>query len=255
MRDPRPNSLAGTAASLRRSFDVYYRDRRRIQRMDALHASFVGSGSLAFDIGAHVGDRTGSFLRLGAEVVAVEPQPRPFRALQLLYGSNTDTALVHAAVGAATGTATLRVNSANPTVSTLSVDFVQAASRADGWQGQTWDQTMTVAVTTLDDLIAQHGVPDFVKIDVEGYERDVLEGLSTPLRALSFEVTTIQREVALQCIEALQALGTYRFNLSLGEEHRLQHTDWMTALQMAEAITTLPDDANSGDVYARLVSP
>ena len=43
--------------------------------MDALYARFLRAGDLAFDIGAHVGDRISSFRRLGARVVALEPQP------------------------------------------------------------------------------------------------------------------------------------------------------------------------------------
>jgi len=59
-----------TRLALRRSFDVYYRDRDRTARMDRLHATLIPAGGLVFDIGAHVGDRTGSFLRLGAKVMA-----------------------------------------------------------------------------------------------------------------------------------------------------------------------------------------
>jgi|GEM_PF-2224461 len=73
-RAPRYRERLTRTAAIDRSFDIYYRDRQRTARMDALNAAFVGQGCLAFDIGAHVGDRTGSFSRLGASVVALEPQ-------------------------------------------------------------------------------------------------------------------------------------------------------------------------------------
>jgi len=107
-------------------------------------------------------------------------------------------------------------------------------------------------VTTLDALIATHGRPAFVKIDVEGFEADVIAGLSTPIPALSFEFTTIQRDVAYLCLDRIAALGPYRFNLALGESQVLATRDVITAADMRRTIAALPHDANSGDVYAIL---
>jgi len=235
-----------------RSLDVYYRDDARTQRMDQLHAQLVGQGALVFDIGAHVGDRTASFLRLGAQVVALEPQPRVFRALRLIHGRNPRATLHCAAAGAAPAQITLYLNSENPTVSTASADFIAASKGAQGWQGQVWDREIRVPVTTLDRLIADHGTPDFVKIDVEGHEAAVLAGLRRALPLLSFEFTTIQRSVAYACIDRLGRLGRYQFNLSLGEDHVFEHAEWITADAMRAQIEALPEAANAGDVYARL---
>jgi FkbM family methyltransferase len=220
--------------------------------MDALNAAIVPEGGLVFDIGAHVGDRVASFRRLGARVVAAEPQPAAMRALRLMFGRDPGVTLVGGAVGAAVGTARMFVNTANPTVSTLSEGFIAAADGAPGWEGQAWDGAIDVAVTTLDTLIATHGLPDFIKIDVEGHEPEVLAGLSQTPPALSFEMTTIQRDPALRALDRVASLGPYRFNLSLGETHDLTMEDWVTAGQMADTLRALPHDANSGDIYAKL---
>lgn len=234
-----------------RSLDTYYRDDGRTERMDRLNAQFVKAGDLVFDIGAHVGDRTASFLRLGARVTAVEPQPRVFRALRLMHGRHPNATLRCEAVGAEAGTLEMFLNTDNPTVSTLSQDFVEAAQTAQGWQGQRWDRRITVPVVTLDQLVMDYGVPDFVKIDVEGHEAEVLAGLSTALPQLSFEFTTIQRDVAEACIARLCGLGQYIFNLSLGEDHALPEGAWISGPAMQAKISLLPESANSGDVYAR----
>ena len=142
-----------------------------------------------------MGDRISSFRRLGARVVALEPQPRPARAIRLIHHRDPGVTLRQAAAGERDGEITLHVNSANPTVSTASDDFVRAADGAAGWEGQVWDRTIAVPCVTLDRLIAEHGRPAFIKIDVEGFEDRVLAGLSQPVAALSFEFTTIAREV------------------------------------------------------------
>lgn len=242
----------GTAKSLSRSLRVYHGDTGRNAAMDALYAQFLAPGALAFDIGAHVGDRISSFRRLGARVVALEPQPGPARAIRLIHGRDPEVTLVEAACGDRPGTATLKINSANPTVSTMSGEFVDAARDADGWREQVWDRELTVPCTTLDALIGQHGLPGFIKIDVEGFEAHVLAGLTRTPAALSFEFTTIQRDVAEACLALLEALGPYRFNLALGESQRLVFPEPVSAEAMGSYLRDLPHEANSGDVYAVL---
>jgi FkbM family methyltransferase len=243
---------APVAAAVGRSLQIYHGDPAHRAALDRLYARFVRPGDLVFDVGAHVGDRVSSFRRLGARVVALEPQPGPARALRLIHGRDPQVILRREAAGARVGAVRLLVNSADPTVSTASPDFVRAADGAGGWEGQVWDGALTVPCTTLDALIAAHGRPAFAKIDVEGFEAAVLEGLSTALPALSFEFTTIARDVAGACLARLARLGPYRFNVALGETHSFLREGWIGSDAMAALIENLPYEANSGDVYAVL---
>jgi FkbM family methyltransferase len=241
-----------TARGMIRSLRIYYGDKSRAAAMDRLYGGFVRRGELVFDIGAHVGDRVASIRRLGARVVAVEPQPAMVKVLKLLYGRCADVAIEATAVGRGVGTISLLINADNPTVSTASDAFVGAARDAPGWQTQRWTRSTEVPVTTLDALIDKHGAPAFIKIDVEGFEAEALAGLTRAVKALSFEFTTIQREVALTCIERCIALGYVRFNAALGESQAFVNADWVGSDQIRHWLTSLPHAANSGDIYAAL---
>lgn len=241
-----------TGRAILRSLRIYYGDNDRNKKMDAMYARFLKAGDLAFDVGSHVGDRAGSFLRLGARVVAVEPQPALGSVLNFFYGRKPSFTLVRAAIGAREGEIELKLNTKNPTVATASDDFIKSADAAPGWEGQRWDQTIKVPMTTLDALVARHGKPAFVKIDVEGFEDEVLAGLSQPVSALSLEFTTIQRDVALKAVRRLAAMAPYRFNAALGESQELAHPQGMSADEISRWIAELPVEANSGDVYAAL---
>ena len=144
--------------------------------MDAFYRRFLQPGDLAFDLGSHVGNRIRSWRALGARVVAVEPQPAMVRTLKLLYGRDRNVHILASAVGARDGRMPLHLNLANPTLSTASADFIAHAQAAPSFRGQRWRATIEVPVVSLDGLIAAHGAPNFVKIDIEGHEAEALRG-------------------------------------------------------------------------------
>jgi FkbM family methyltransferase len=216
---------------------------------------FIPKGGLAFDIGAHAGNRVAAFLHLGARVVAVEPQPDFVRLLQRRFGNDSRVTVLPLALGQAPGQAQLLASVRTPTVSTLSADFVRRAAATASFRGVRWDPGPVVQVDTLDALIQRHGRPDFVKIDVEGYELAVLLGLSQPLPALSFEFLPAVRDVALGCIDRLEALAApgaqrYLYAVSLGERQRLLQPQGLPAEAMRAWLLALPANAPSGDVHA-----
>lgn len=242
----------GTVKALSRSLRIYHGDKARHAAMDRLYAAFLKPGDLAFDIGAHLGDRISSFRRLGARVIALEPDPGPARAIRLIHRRDGFVTLVEAACGDHEGSIALRISQADPTASTVSAAFIAAGTRARGGEGQIWDHEITVPCTTLDKLIVRHGLPRLLKIDVEGFEAHVLAGLTRAVPVISFEFKTIRRDVAEACLALLETLGRYRFNIALGETQRLVLAEPVWAEAMGAHLRALPEDIGSGDVYAIL---
>jgi hypothetical protein len=107
-------------------------------------------------------------------------------------------------------------------------------------------------VVTLDKLVSRHGPAAFIKLDVEGSEADALTGLTRPSPTLSFEFTTMQREVAAACIVRCDQLGYTRYNAVVGESLAFVHQGWVSGEEITAWVCALPQHANSGDIYARL---
>ncbi len=246
------SELAGVIRSL-----IIYRARPgRARRMMDFYAGFVHPGALCLDVGAHVGDRLAAFRGLGARVVAVEPQPHLARLLRRFHGSDPDVTILEVALGSAPGEAELRINRRNPTLSSLSPAWLGTVAASPRFPGERWDRIVRVPLVTLDTLIAEYGVPAFAKIDVEGFEQEVLAGLSHPLPALSFEVLPETAEAAVACVWRVAALGPYRFNISPGESFAWGLRDWVGPTEMADWLRRMGQGMEAGekggDVYARL---
>ncbi len=225
----------------------------RQRRMARLYGEFLGPGDVGFDIGAHVGSRVRTWRRLGVRVVAVEPQPDCLRVLRLLYGRDRDVAIVPQAVGAARGRSRLAVSTATPTASSMSPSWVEAVSVDRRFARVHWNRSIDVEVVTLNDLVAMYGKPAFCKIDVEGFEVEVLSGLSSPIRALSFEYLPPAHDLALAAVDRLESLGAYRYNYSAVETMRFTSDRWLDAADLRAVLDQHRPLGRSGDVYARLI--
>ena len=221
------------------------------KKMVRFYSEFIKPGDLCFDIGAHTGNRTGTWLSMGAIVVSAEPHPAFIRLLQKKYAHNPRFLLESKAIGSISGRARLQISRMNPAISTLSDQWKKIMT--DFEPALAWEDCADVEVQTLDELLARYGSPVFCKIDVEGFELEVLSGLSVPVPALSFELFPTTPERTIACIKTIGKLGSYEYNWSLTESFKMKSPSWLNASGMIHTIKSY-SGRKSGDIYARLQS-
>jgi FkbM family methyltransferase len=213
------------------------------------YSRLVRPGELAFDVGANIGARTGMLLNLGCRVLAVEPQPACVAKIREKYKSRGGFLIEQTALGAAVGKATLH-QSATDVLGTLSTDWMERMRESGRFAGTDWSASIEVPVTTMDSLIAKHGTPALVKIDVEGFEEHVLAGLSTPIRCLSLEFAREFLDHTHNCVKKLATLADYAWNYGVGDHDNFALSTWIDGDAMIRHLSTQPDAKLWGDVYA-----
>jgi FkbM family methyltransferase len=218
-------------------------------------------GDLIFDIGANHGAKTDVFLRLGARVVAVEPDETNAMALRQKFLNwrllKKPVVVETKAVSEKSAVELLWIDEPGSAKNTLSQKWVELL-RADPHRfgrSLSFSQQREVRTTTVEDLMAAHGVPAFIKIDVEGAEPRILRGMKRPVPCLSFEVNLPEfRPEGLECISSLHGIDTNgRFNYAVDCAQGLVLDRWIDAAAFARVLGECGD--SSVEVFWKSQSP
>lgn len=223
------------------------------ERLLGFYSQFINKGDFCFDIGASYGNRTDTFLKLGAKVLAIEPQKNEHNFLKRKFGDKI--ILIRKAVGSVCETKKMFLNE-HSALSSLSEEWISKVKDSNRFKNLNWDKSIDVEVITLDYLIDIYGRPDFCKIDVEGYELEVIKGLSKPIKLLSFEFTIPEfTDRAIECINHLSSLGKIICNYSKGESLELGLEEWVDSKNFLELLKIFPSkDIIDGDIYVRFIN-
>ena len=174
--------------------------------------NFFAPGDIYFDVGAHKGNKSDFFISRGFESVLIEPQPNLVEQLIKKYKDEPLVHIIPKGLGKEIDILEMSINSSEPELSTFNEDW-----KLGRFIGKKWAENKDIEITTLDLLIKKYGNPRYIKIDVEGYELEVLRGLSYKVGIISIEFTTEYIKNALKCISYLDELGYTKYNISLAE--------------------------------------
>jgi len=201
-------------------------------------------GDLIFDIGANQGTKTAVFLRLGANVVAVEPDVTNQTVLQQRYLkyrlARRPVAIVGKAVSDKIAVETMWIDEAGSAKNTLNPKWVETLRTDEERFGHslTFAQRTEVETVTLNQLMNEYGDPFFIKIDVEGFELSVLRGLQRPVPYLSFEVNLPEfLPEGLKCVHLLGSMAADgRFNYVVDCQKGLELKQWLPAQEFSNLL-------------------
>ncbi len=239
----------------------FYLDRKNFKRIKNwsytdqkafdFYSRYISSDDLVIDVGANIGNKVKIFLELKARVIAVEPQKNCVKFLGKTFGRHPNLSIEACALGSKEEFLEISIASSS-TISSMSEQWINSVQESGRFNGHSWNKKQIVKVVSLDHLIQKYGIPQFIKIDVEGYEPEVLKGLTAPISIISFEFTPEYIEAAIRCIKYLSSIGDYVFNYAMGENMEFYRENWMTQNEILHEITMINPESN-GDVYAKLL--
>jgi len=230
---------------------LYYQLEIRNPTLLNFYSSFIKKDSLCFDVGANIGRKTDVFLKLGARVVVIEPHPECLNFLRFKYRFNKNVIIINKALNCKNGRQEMYICESNA-LSSLSEEWIQRSKKSERAASFTWNKSITVETTTLDELIKIYGQPQFCKIDVEGYEINVLKGLSQPLPMLSLELAPEGMKMIYECIEYLTKLGSPSYNYTRWEgATEFMLAEWLPPAKMLELLKNKEVGPQYGELYVQ----
>lgn len=219
----------------------------------SFYRQLIPTGTICFDIGGNVGNRAKIFARLAGKVIVLEPQKSCVEILNTMLPMYSNVTIVPEAVGPHPGELELYVSD-NSMLSTASTEWINDAKKSNRFGEDAWKGSNTVRMTTLSHLIANHGTPSFIKVDVEGFELEVLQGLKTQVAAVSYEFVPERLDRCFQCLQSLEDLGPIECNFGLNETLGFKLPHWLPPAEFKNRLVQIefaPSDF--GDVYVRAV--
>lgn len=199
---------------------------------------------LLFDIGANRGDATIAGLNLGYKVIALEPAPRVFAELVKNFIYEPNVVPLRLAVSDSDNGRIEFYECVEDGLSTTEKAWLTDPKMP--YNGKEF-RTINVSTCTMDWLVTTYGMPDLVKIDVEGAEWAVLRGMTRYCGKLALEWTIDTLDEHEAQLDYLHRLGYTKFYPQF-IEHHLQEPDaeWFDLKSSGNQLREIIESRTSG---------
>jgi FkbM family methyltransferase len=180
---------------------------------------------ILFDIGANRGLYSDANAKDYESIVLVEANPSLCSFLSSKYQQNP---LIHIenVIVSNKSSETFYISNAD-TISTVDPEWIHQSRFSKNYSWRPVDGLPTVS---LDALVQKYGKPAHIKIDVEGYEYNVIQSLTTKVDSLCFEWAEEKKKEILLTLEYLKNLGFTRFAIQMEDAYvyTVQPHEWMS---------------------------
>jgi FkbM family methyltransferase len=208
---------------------------------------------LVFDVGCNIGNKSAEYLNYKTKVVGFEPQPNCFNQLNERFKDEDNIVIEPIGLDNVKGETYIYEASHN-TISSMSEEFIEIVKK-ERFKDYNWGNKILIKVDTLDNMIKKYGTPNYIKIDVEGYELNVLKGLTTPIDVISIEFTPELCQISIDCINYIESInGNCLYNYGFREDTDFKFDQWLTKDEILNYILSVHDyNFEFGDIYIKNV--
>ena len=182
---------------------------------------------LLFDIGANSGKWALANANIETSIIAVEASPSMHKTLEQTTVGKNIRCLNYAVSDSPTDTVTFYESTSN-TLSTLDKRWLEDSRSRFGinspYNGYSPYKEIVVNSITLDKLVSIYGIPQLLKVDVEGAENRVIRSLTKRVELLCFDWASEWNPETFECIDHLETLGYSRFHIQNGDMYTYRPT-------------------------------
>jgi FkbM family methyltransferase len=213
------------------------------QKQIAFYKKILGHSNLIFDVGANGGSKTNIYLKVSKKVLCIEPDKSCVDILNSRFKNKNNVTVVPVGISDLEGKEIFYIEGKGSCLNTFSSKWRDTLEQEKPFWYQegesvSFTENYEVEVTTLDRLIKAYGIPDYIKLDIEGYEKNALKGLSYPVKFISLEANLpALLDETIECINIINNLSPdAKFAYSLEEGFVDGLSSYLTSSQLIDFI-------------------